>query len=184
MKLYNSTIAIAVVSILPAFAQSSSNSVEQTFGEQLAQSNVAGIELGKLAQQKGSNEKTREFGSRMVQDHTELNNQLKEWAQTNHVSLPTGISTSAADQKRKLEQLEQLSGEAFDNAYIMDMLSDHQHAVSEVQKVVENTSDAKVKELAEKCLPILENHFRLAENLAGEKSIDAKKGLNSPEHPQ
>lgn len=148
---------------------------EKTFAQDMAQGNVAEIELGKLAQQKGSNAAIRDFGSRMVQDHTQLNNQLKDWARTNNVSLPTSVNTTQADQKRKLEGL---SGQAFDQAYLSDMLSDHRHDIQQVQRLAEKAQDPHVKDLAKEVLPKLEDHLRLAENAAGQIGLSGAKGLN------
>jgi putative membrane protein len=116
----------------------------------------------------------------MVQDHTTLQNDLKNWAAQNHVSLPTEASQTDISQKRKLEGL---SGAAFDSAYMEDMLSDHKNDIAEVQKMAENASNPQVKQLAQKTLPLLEDHERVAENVAGQLQITSTKGLNQPEHP-
>lgn len=171
-----------------AFARPAENSgananltaADRTFVESMARGNVAEIELGKLAEQKGSNQAVKDFGQRMVRDHTELNNELKQFAQTKNVTLPTTLSSADMAQKQKMEQL---SGTAFDKAYMMDMLSDHQHDIQEVQQKAENAQDPGVKHLAEKALPILEDHLRIAENDAGQVGISSAKGLNEPEHP-
>ncbi len=173
------TIAIAALTVAPALAAPQqadrAMTTEQSFAQNLAQANIAEIELGKLAQQKGSLTGVKDLGARLVNDHTQMNNQLKEWASTNHVTLPTHISAAQADQKRKLEGL---SGEAFDRAYLDYMLSDHAHDVKQVQQMAENAQDPQVKQLAEKCLPKLEDHLRIAENVAGQAGISPNKGLN------
>jgi putative membrane protein len=153
---------------------------EQMFMKDMAQGNVAEVELGKLAQQKGSTAAVRDFGARMVRDHTILNNQLKQTASEVHMTLPTSISAQQQQQKKKLEGL---SGQAFDKAYMNIMLTDHQTDVQTVQQEAENATNPEVKSLAGKTLPILEDHLRLAENDAGQLGISARKGLNEPEHP-
>jgi len=170
--------AFASTALFAAPQQQQANrsmSTERNFAQELAHANIAEIELGNLAQQKASNNAVRDFGSRMVNDHTNLNNQLKEWARTNHVSLPTAPSSAQADQKRRLEAL---TGEAFDRAYLDYMLSDHRHDVKQVQDLAEHAQDPQVKQLAEKCLPKLQDHLRLAENIAGQIGVHADKGLN------
>lgn len=111
----------------------------------------------------------------MVQDHTQMNDQLKSWAHTYNVSLPTDVTTTEANQKSKLDGL---SGQAFDRAYISDMLTDHRQDVKKVQSLAETAQDPHVKELAQQCLPKLEDHLRLAENVAGQIGLDPNKGLN------
>ncbi len=172
-------IAVAALAVAPAIAgpQQANRTMTtgQSFAQDLAQANIAEIELGKLAQHKGSLTGVKELGARLVNDHTQMNNQLKEWARTNHVTLPTHVSSTQADQKRKLEGL---SGQAFDRAYLDYMLSDHAHDVKQVQEMALNAQDPQVKQLAEKCLPKLEDHLRMAENIAGQAGISADKGLN------
>ncbi len=46
------------------------------------------------------------------------------------------------------------------------------------------TKDPAVQDLARRTLPFLENHLRMAENIAGEMGISAEPGLNEPVHPQ
>lgn len=165
-----------------AFAQAPNlTSADRTFMDKMAQGNLAEIELGHVAEQKASNGYVKAFAQRMINDHTTLNNELKQKARTMGVSLPTTVNSSDMAQKQKLEGL---SGNAFDKAYIDDMLSDHQTDVQEVQREAENATNPQVKEIAAKALPILEDHIRIAEYDAGRLGVGPVKGLNQPEHPQ
>ena len=152
----------------------------QTFLKDMAQGNVAEIELGKLAEQKGSTAAIRDFGQRMVRDHTALNNQLKQLASAENVSLPTTINSQQQQEKQNLEHL---SGKHFDEQYIKTMLMDHQKDVQAVQQEAENAQNPQVKMLAAKALPIVEDHLRIAENDAGKLGVSSYEGLNQPEHP-
>ena len=46
------------------------------------------VELGKLATQKASSEKVKQFGQRMVDDHSKANDQLKQVASQENITLP------------------------------------------------------------------------------------------------
>jgi|SRR5579884_359102 len=161
----------SLAALVAVHAANQNHSTEQTFAAELAHSNVAEIEMGKLAQEKGADSDVRDFGAKMVTDHTRLNNSLKEWARSNHVSLPTGLSTAAADQKRKLEGL---TGKAFDSAYISDMVNDHRHDVDRVEKISRTSDDPQVKQLAQDVLPTLQEHLQLAEKAAGKLGVNTK----------
>lgn len=178
------SLALAMIPCTAAFGQNNYNSGvtphEQQFLTQMAQGDIAEIELGKLAQQKGTTAAIRDFGARMVRDHTTLDNQVKQLAAQMQVTLPTSLTSNQAQQKTNLERM---SGKAFDTAYLDTMLSDHQMDVQLVQQEAESTSNPQVKTLAEQTLPILEDHLRIAENDAGRLGISAYKGLNQPEHP-
>jgi putative membrane protein len=153
---------------------------DRAFADDLASTNIAEISLGKLAQQKGTIAAVKDFGARMVRDHTELNNELTTWAKDNHVVLPTTMSAADMAEQHKLASL---SGKAFDDAYMETMLSDHQHDIVKVQREAESVTNPQVKQLASRTLPVLEDHVRLAEYYAGQMGINPKPGLNEPEQP-
>ena len=65
------------------------SSADKKFAMEAAQGGLAEVELGKLATQKGQSDKVKQFGQRMVDDHTNANNQLKSLAQKDNITLPT-----------------------------------------------------------------------------------------------
>ena len=175
--------AIAATAAAGLFAASQSNanqSAERTFADELARGNVAEIQLGQLAQQKASNPIVKDFAARMVADHTALNNDLKTWAQKHNVSLSTNLSAVQTQERNKLQNL---SGQAFDKEYISDMLRDHQQDIQNVQQIALTTQNPMVKRLSEQNLPVIENHIRIAEHVAGQIGVAESLGLNQPIHP-
>ncbi len=189
---YPKIAALALAFLLPGtltFAQNgnwestnqSANRVNPTvappaaFMKSMAQSNLEEIELGNMAQQNASDPAVRSFGQRMVQDHTRLNDQLKQSASQMNMPLPSSPSALETQQIRKLQGM---SGKAFDRAYMDYMLSDHRADVRLVQSEAEYSNDPAVKALAAQTLPVLESHLRLAENVAGQIGISPQKGLS------
>ncbi|MFL6664561.1 MAG: DUF4142 domain-containing protein, partial [Rhizobacter sp.] len=63
---------------------------DRKFATQAASDGLAEVALGNLAQQKASSEQVKQFASRMVQDHTNANNELMQIASTKGVDAPTG----------------------------------------------------------------------------------------------
>src|SRR5580765_5019376 len=61
---------------------------DETFLKKAAQGGMAEVELGQLAVQKASSDQVKQFGQRMVDDHSKANDQLKQLAQQEHVKLP------------------------------------------------------------------------------------------------
>ena len=117
----------------------------------------------------------------MVNDHTILENQLKQWAKEQGFSLAQGMSPEASALKA---QLTHLSGAQFDQRYIQDMMSDHQKDVTELQSFLNSAPSSPLKPVIEKTLPIVENHLRIAENVAGHLGLPPQVGLNHPIHPE
>src|SRR6478609_6699168 len=63
-------------------------------------------------------------------------------------------------------RLEKLSGEAFDRAYMKDMVADHTKDVREFKNEAKNGKDPDVKNFAAQTAPTLEDHLKEAKNIA------------------
>jgi len=120
------------------------------------------VTLGQIAVQKASEQSIREFGQRMVTDHTKANIELKELISQKGATLPD-LSSKMDDMTR--DHLNGLSGKDFDKAYIKQMVKDHKKDVKEFQKQADKGDDADLKAWVTKTLPILQEHLRLAENI-------------------
>jgi len=129
------------------------------FAKKAALGGMAEVELGRLAAEKGSNASVRQFGQRMVDDHSKANEELRNAAREEGITLPTQIDEST---RRTKEHLSKLSGVAFDKAYMKDMVTDHEKDVAEFQKASKAAEDSPVKSFAAKVLPTLEDHLKQA----------------------
>ncbi|MGC2822601.1 MAG: DUF4142 domain-containing protein, partial [Candidatus Sulfotelmatobacter sp.] len=125
-------IPVAMIGQTNSMSASSSNaslsSSDKKFVREAAQGGMAEVELGKLATEKASSPEVKKFGQRMVNDHSKANEQLKEVASSQGITLPSNLS--AKDEMTK-EHLSKLSGEQFDKAYMSDMVKDHTQDVAD-----------------------------------------------------
>ena len=135
---------------------------DRKFMEEAASGGMAEVELGKLAEQKAANVQVKQFGARMVQDHTKANNELKQLAQSKGIDVP---AAPAKSQQKHVEALSKLSGAEFDRQYMAHMLSDHRKDVAEFKKASEDAKDGDVKAFAGKTLPTLQEHLTLAQSV-------------------
>ncbi|HEY0566322.1 MAG TPA: DUF4142 domain-containing protein [Terriglobales bacterium] len=157
---------------------------DSKFVMKAAQGGMAEVELGNLAQSNGQSDAVKQFGKRMVDDHTKANDDLKQVAQQKNITLPT--SPSAKDQATKA-RLSKLQGAAFDKAYMKDMVMDHTKDVNEFKQEANSGKDADVKAFASKYSPILQEHLSQAKQVNQEvggasgskKSAGASSGSSS-----
>lgn len=139
-----------------------SQTSDQHFMKEAAQGGMAEEELGQLAAEKASSPDVKDFAQRMVKDHSQANEQLKQLASQKGVTLPTSLS--AKDQATK-DKLSKLSGEAFDQAYMSDMRKDHKTDIAAFQKESASGKDPDVKQFASQTLPTLKDHLKQAESV-------------------
>jgi len=149
---------------------------DEHFIKKAAQGGMAEVELGQLAVQKASSDQVKQFGQRMVDDHTKANDQLKQVAQQKNVTLPT--EPSAKDKATKA-RLEKLSGTDFDKAYMSDMVKDHKKDVAEFERESKSGKDDAVKSFAEQTLPTLREHLSQAQQIAPAEKTQANNAGNS-----
>jgi putative membrane protein len=147
---------------------------DNDFAKEAGQGGMAEVKLGQLAEDKGSSQAVKDFGKRMVEDHSAANEKLKDVASREKVTLPNKLDKK--DQKT-YDQLSQLSGEAFDRAYAKDMIKDHEHDISVFKDEASNGQNPAIKDFASQTLPTLEDHLKMAREM--ERTVGATKSSKS-----
>jgi putative membrane protein len=132
---------------------------ERKFMMDAAQDSHLEIELGKLAQERGSSPAVKEFGERMVEEHTKALDKLKTAASDVNVTIPDELQ---AKHKATVDRLSKLSGEEFDQAYMKSMVQDHKKAVNLFERTSKNAQNEAVKNYASETSPALREHPELA----------------------
>jgi putative membrane protein len=135
---------------------------------------LAEVQLGQLAAEKGSSQDVKDFGKKMVTDHTALNNDMAPVAQSMGVSVPKKLSKQ---DQAEYDKLNGLSGEDFDKEYITAMVKDHHKDLREFQNEATSTSDPELKAVVAKGLTVINEHMTMADKLAKDKGI-AMPGRN------
>src|SRR5215213_9032732 len=122
------------------------------------------VELGRIAAQQGTSDAVKQFGQRMVDDHSKANEELMSLASTKGMTLPTALDEK---HQKEVTKLSSMSGAEFDRAYGKMMLSDHNKDVSEFEKQSNKGTDPDLKAFAAKTLPTLQEHLQMARALPG-----------------
>ena len=124
---------------------------------------LAEIQIGKLAERQGLNDKVRALGVRMVTDHGgRAYQELWMLADSKKIVLESLLDAKA---QATLDQLNGTWGLAFDRAYAAVVINDHRAAVAAFRKQALTSKDAEVKAWAQKMLPVAEEHLRLAQEV-------------------
>lgn len=143
----------------------------QHFMEQATLANMAQVDLGKLAQENAKSPEVKAFAERMVTDHTKIDDELRQLAAQQRVTLPAGLDSQFEATRARLAKLH---GHAFDEAYMKDVLMDHEKDVAEFKRESATLKDPALKEWTEKTLPALESHLQEAEKVAPTVGVKVK----------
>ena len=133
---------------------------DRAFAEKAAAGGAAEVEGGRVAEQRASSDKVKQFGARMVQDHSKANDELKQIAAGKGLQLPAAPD---AHHQQEMAKLQKLSGAEFDRAYMDHMVKDHKKDVAEFRKQADSGKDPQIKAFAAKTLPTLQEHLKMAE---------------------
>jgi putative membrane protein len=135
------------------------------------------IDLGKLAQENGQSKQVKQYGQKLVKDHTKASKDLETYATKNNLQLQTLAMDPSVDMEKQkhnqsVEQLRGLKGAEFDAQFLSMMVQGHQDAVSTVQTAAETQQNPELKKMLNKLLPQLKQHRQEAEKL--QASVGAK----------
>jgi putative membrane protein len=142
--------------------------LDKVFVSKALQGGMAEVQLGQLTLQKSSNDQVKQFAQRMIDDHTKLGEQLKPVAQQLGVSDPNGVSKK---DKATMAKLQGLSGPAYDEAYIRDMVKDHKQDLSEFQTEASSGQDQTVKDAANQGSKVIAQHLQMIQQIAKDQNV-------------
>jgi len=131
----------------------------------VAASGMAEIELGQLAADKASDAGVKEFGHRMMADHTKMGDELKPLAASKNIMLPTSLS---ARDKATKDRLSKLSGASFDRAYMVEMVKGHLAESMDFRKEATSGHDPQIKEWATRRVSTVDEHLKAAREIQKE----------------
>lgn len=134
----------------------------------MAMSNMAEVEMGKMAQDKSQSADVKAFGQKMVEDHGKALAEVQTLAQAKGVTLPTELD---AKHKATGAKLSKMSGNAFDKAYTTQGgVAAHKETLAKLQTASKAVKDADVKGQVDKTIPVVQEHLKHAEQVAGAKT--------------
>lgn len=165
----SAALAFAVPAMLSA-QNGSVSSKDKSFVRDALKGGNAEVELGKMAVEKGSSQDVKDFGQKMVDDHTKLGEEMKAVAGQIGVTPPTAIPPMDKALELKLKTL---SGDSFDKAYIEAMVKDHKEDLAAFKKEAATGTSSTVKEAAIKGADVIMEHLSMIQKIAAAHNVSA-----------
>ena len=164
--------------------QNQVSTVDDTTGIRMAvQGNFTEVALGRLADDKASDSAVKDFGKRMVSDHDAMNDQWSKLASKYHLRIMNPGPDYGTAGKDAIDRLEKLKGSEFDQAYMIEMIRDHEQDLSEFQRLRYSASDPEVRDLAASGASTIEQHLMLARQVGSRVGVATTAGRVGTTYP-
>lgn len=134
------------------------------FAERAAVSNLTEIEMGQMAVKKGVDKRVKNFGMMVMKDQAKADAKLQLIARAKKITLPTTVDSA---EQKTIDHLRNLSGIAFDRAYMSAMLSDHRAEIKLFQTSSKQLMDADLRAYAAKYLLTNQRHLDAVNGIKG-----------------
>ena len=166
------TSLVAVAASFSMALVSSANAGAQIgdakFVRDMAIANMAEIQLGRLAAERGSSDFVRAFGKQMVDDHQMALNELSVIAENGNPAWPKDVD---AKHRALYQRLSVLSGPMFDSVYKDAMIKGHKAVFAMLSAQSRYGSVERLRDYAMLYAPIVQEHLRMVAegNMGGMK---------------
>lgn len=120
---------------------------------------MAAVEGGHMAQQRSRDDAVKTFGQRMIDDHSQMDQQLQASAQKLGFQLQHKIEEQT---QRRIDQIQVLVGSDFDREYLRFQIEDLQQDLQQAQQHAGQTQDTEIRQCAEQLATMLEHDLELA----------------------
>ena len=173
--------AATVTSAGPAHGQArtaAASAQDTSWAQATAQTDLAEIAIGQLAQQRASHSATKMMAQVTISDHTKALASLKSVASQAGITLP---SAPSATQQAQAAKLKTVASSQFDATYDSTQIQGHELSISATRTELASGSSTAVMNNASAYLPVAEKHLQMAESdytaLGG--SVSSVPGVNA-----
>lgn len=134
---------------------------DQKFADSAAIGGLYEVEAGRIAE-KSSNPQVKQFGLRMVHDHSAANAKLKQIVTVEGGTLPQRLHQ---EHQHQLDQLRSLRGNQFAQTYMQNMVKDHDTDAQEFGQAAQNLDNPQLKTFARQTLKVIEAHDKMTHQI-------------------
>lgn len=141
---------------------------DKIFVQKATEGGIAEVQLGKLAVQKGGPE-VKEFAQKMIDDHSAMNKEMANVADSIGTMLPRKMSKDAQAEYNKLNGL---SGDEFDKEYILYEAKGHREDMRDFRMEVSVAVDQGLQAEVARAATMTREHLMLLTKLAKDKGVE------------
>jgi putative membrane protein len=173
MKRMMTFVGLGILSLLLGLGQTAvaqektrAGHTDQTFVHMASSGGLAEVQLGQLATERAASPDVKQFGQRMVTDHSKANKELAKIAQDKNMPVATELDPK---HRALTDKLGQLQGAAFDREYLLGQVADHEETIALFKTQIKEGKDADLTTFASETLPTLEDHLKTVRALVAKQ---------------
>jgi putative membrane protein len=153
--------------------------LDKQFVQKAAAGGIGEVKLGMLAVQKGGPD-VKVLGQKMVDDHTQINKDMGDVADSLGVMLPKKMDK---DDQAEYDKLNRLSGDAFDKEYILFMAKAHRQDLHDFRTEASVAADPALAAEVVKAAFVIREHLTMVLKLAADKGVTLPPRPGRPAGP-
>jgi putative membrane protein len=169
---FTGLVLTSLMSTVPAAAQTSAPqaglAADSIFIQTAGSLGLLQAKLGMLAEKTARSPAVRDFGQRMVDEHTKANGELAAAAKRAAYPAPVILR----EHKQVLDRFLSMGGGSFDKNYMAEMVKEQAQAAQLFKQESESGRVASLKQLASSMLPTVQQRLSLATETAGSIGAD------------
>ena len=136
---------------------------DRKFIQETAGSGMFEVQAAQLAAKQASDPQVKSFAEKLVDQHTQANDELIKLANAKRVELS---AAPPRDKRRDIEKLGKKQGQEFDTEFVREVgIKAHEKNIKAFEKASKDTKDPELKAFIDKTLPTLKEHLAMAQKL-------------------
>ena len=148
-------------------------SADSSFVRQAMRGNYIEVALGRLAESRAEDDGVESFAERMISDHNSMNEEWTALANDNDMKVfpefgPAGQQT--------IDRLEDLDGDEFDQAYMAEMIRQHEQDLATFGRMRQSARSSEVRQLASTGESAIRQHLALAQQVGSGVGVATTAG--------
>jgi putative membrane protein len=147
----------------PPFAPPTVAAADKVTLQRLHDGNQTDVQMGKMAEDKGSTSAVRDFGRRLADDQTVADRKIDEYMRTRGADITALATTTSADPDREL--LATKLGLDFDRTFAQQIVQDLQDRLDLLGKARVDTADDALRQLYDQLTMSVDANRKAAEDL-------------------
>jgi putative membrane protein len=135
--------------------------------------NFTEIRLGRMAEVRASESTVGDFARRMIAEHSSMYEQWGKLARKSRMSTDTELDP---DSEQAAQRLGGLSGSAFDQAYMSEMIRLHERDLAALERMRSSARSPEVQQLADNYVPVVREHLAQARQVGSQVGVATTAG--------